>query len=773
MLLILVFFPMVAAVLSYVTGRRNKDARDNLVILFSAAELLLAGIALLLAASGAEIVNVIPGFCGFGLHFRLDGFRAMYALIGGVMWTMCAMLSKEYFSRHYHNRNRYYFFYLFTLGATVGVFLSADLYTTFIFFEIMSFTSYTWVAHDENALAMRSAETYLAVAVIGGMVMLMGLFLLKLELGTLMIADLYEAARQADQAHLWVAGICILLGFGAKAGMFPLHIWLPKAHPVAPAPASALLSGILTKTGIYGIIVVTLEVFRNNLGFANLVLALGVITMFLGALLGVFSINLKRTLACSSMSQIGFILTGIACASLLGGHNALAARGTVLYMMNHSLFKLILFMSAGVIYMNIHKLDLNDVRGFGRHKPLLHFAFLMGMFGLMGIPYFSGYVSKTLIHEGIVELAEHVAEQGHGSLALIYTIVEWIFLLSGGLTGAYMLKLYICIFWEKNTVYQAAYDDVVFPMSRLSSAALFMSAILVPILGVRPDITMDPIADLMAGMTHQGHLEHAVQYFSLTNLKGAFISISIGLVVYLGMIRPLLIKKKKDGRVYINAWPERLDLEDRVYRPAIYGLLVLGGKLAVVADVKMIEERFYIPLITAVTNFGAKLTVIANERILEERIFRPVIAFATALGSALAVPGREEILEGRIYAPLIRAVTFIGYVPARVISVLTDALAALLTRTILRGQQRKAYEPHVGNQLAYAAGSVANSAAEGLNRTVFRDNPREHHFVGRMAGLLDGARDVRQRLTHTMSYALLTFGLGLCAALIYLIFFNK
>ena len=116
------------------------------------------------------------------------------------------------------------------------------------------------------------------------------------------------------------------------------------------------------------------------------------------------------------MSQICFILTGIAMGCLLGEENALAARGALLYMVNHSLFKLVLFMAAGVVYMNLHKLNLNDVRGFGRKKPILHFAFLMGAVGLMGVPGFSGYVSKTLIHEGIVEYAELLAEEGMGAL---------------------------------------------------------------------------------------------------------------------------------------------------------------------------------------------------------------------------------------------------------------------------------------------------------------------------------------------------------------------
>ena len=172
----------------------------------------------------------------------------VYVGVALLMWSMTALFSREYFA-HYRNRNRYYFFFLLTLGATLGVFMSGDLYTAFVFFEIMSFTSYTWVAHDEKPGAMKAAGTYLAVAVIGGLVMLMGIMMLYFKLGTVMINEICEAAIPVfesgeDTAYMFVAGICILFGFGAKAGMFPLHIWLPKAHPVAPAPASALLSGV-------------------------------------------------------------------------------------------------------------------------------------------------------------------------------------------------------------------------------------------------------------------------------------------------------------------------------------------------------------------------------------------------------------------------------------------------------------------------------------------------------------------------------------------------
>ena len=155
----------------------------------------------------------LPGFCGMGLNLRLDGFRLVYLGIGVLMWGCSGLFSREYMA-HYKRKLRYYGFFWATFVATAGVFLSADLYTTFIFFEIMSLTSYVWVAFDEKPESLEAAQTYLAVAVIGGMVMLMGLFLLSHLLGTLEIDRIPAAAAQAaaagHQPELYAAGGLLL-----------------------------------------------------------------------------------------------------------------------------------------------------------------------------------------------------------------------------------------------------------------------------------------------------------------------------------------------------------------------------------------------------------------------------------------------------------------------------------------------------------------------------------------------------------------------------------
>lgn len=613
-LAVLVFMPFLTGLATYWIGKAGDGKREGLgisrggriaALCAVAAELLLA---LLLAAlfygnsrimllhlyeeTELALESSIPAVCGFGLRFRMDGLRLILAVVAAFMWAMTTSLSGEYFARHRHV-SRFYLFLLWTLGAVMGVFLSADLLTTFVFFEIMSFTSYVWVAQEENAPSLRAAETYLAVAVIGGLVLLMGIFLLYHALGTLEISALGAAAEGcAQKGTLYAAGACMLVGFGAKAGAFPLHIWLPKAHPVAPAPASALLSGILTKTGVYGMLILSCQLFLHDGRWGMLMLALGVITMTLGAVLAVFPLDLKRTLACSSMSQIGFILVGVGMQGLLGEENALAAHGTLLHMVNHSLIKLVLFMAAGVIFFNIHELDLNKIRGYGRKKPLLKGIFLIGALAIGGVPLFAGYVSKTLLHESILEY-------GGGAL---FTAVEWLFLVSGGLTVAYMTKLFVAVFVEKNIdeARQAVYDEKRPYMNRVTGFALTFSAFVLLFWGLLPGLTMEPVARLGQSFMGVARGGEAVAYFHVKNLSGGAVSIGIGILVYLAGIRGLLMRARTSGArqggirgflkwrmpaEYVNPLPAWLDLEDMLYRPLFLTLLpLLCGVLCRIMD---------------------------------------------------------------------------------------------------------------------------------------------------------------------------------------------
>ncbi len=581
---IMVFWPICASIVSYLIGRKDKKMRDYFANFVTIVEF---GLALLMIPTVINEHSVYFTLMPFGherLFFQMDGFRCIYAVITTFMWMCTTIFSREYFA-HYRNRNRYYLFMLMTEGATVAVFLSGDVLTLFTFFEVMAFTSYVMVIHDEKPGAQRASETYTYLNVFGGLVTLMGIFLLYNTIGTLEIDKIKDAcAALPNKKMLYWAAATMIVGFGGKSGMFPLHVWLPKAHPVAPAPASALLSGVLTKTGVYGIIIISCHMLFGDWVWGSVLLAIAVITMFGGAFLALFSVDLKRTLACSSMSQIGFILTAISMQCILmanpevtGEFHFYAVQGAILHMMNHSLIKLCLFMSAGVVYMNLHKLNLNDVRGFGYHKPLLKFIFGMGVLAIIGMPLWSGYISKTLIHESIVERI--FMYHDYEFAARVFQVVESIFTLTGGLTTAYMTKIYIAVFWEKNPYNQEKMDSTNGKyMNKASAFVLTLSSLVLPFFGLTFYKTMIPISSFGSGfMNMQGH-PHVVPFLEWACLKGAAASLAIGAIIYLLIVRQLLMEKDENGnKVYINAWPKWIDLEDYIYRPLVVKVLPFIG----------------------------------------------------------------------------------------------------------------------------------------------------------------------------------------------------
>ena len=574
----LVFFPMAGGVIGYVIGRKSKAARDN----WACAVTFMTWIAVFLLF-GKGTAFTISNVFSLGIHFDGEDLRIVLCFLAAFAWFMTTVFSKEYFA-HYRNRNRYYLFMQLTLGATLGVFLSADLFTALIFFEIMSFTSFVLVIHDETRLAVRAAQTYLTVAVIGGLVTLMGLFMMYSMAGTLDMNALAEfVAMQEDKSSVYAVGVLILFGFAAKAGLFPMHIWLPEAHPVAPAPASALLSCILTKSGVFGMIVLGCKIFLYDAVWGHMMLALGAITMSLGAFLALFSANLKRILACSSLSQIGFIAVAIGMQGLLADHNGLAANGTILHVVNHSLLKLLLFMAAGVIYMNTHQLHLNDIRGWGKDKPLLKGIFFLGCWGIACLPLGNGYISKTLIHESIVEYIQDL--QVYGDPTSYIQGIEYLFLLSGGLTLAYMMKIFVAVFMEKNPNTKTHTGKNAY-MTKTSATVLLICALFVPILGSLPYMTMDKIADISRDFMGAYAPGHAVYYFAWINLKGAVITLVVGLFVYFLFIRKVLMGKDENGNmIYVERWPEWLNLENRLYRPLLLSWLpYIGGFAARVLD---------------------------------------------------------------------------------------------------------------------------------------------------------------------------------------------
>lgn len=493
------------------------------------------------------------------IGFVIDEFRLVQVILAAILWIVAMVCSVDYMKQKEH-KARYYLFSVATFLAAVGVFFGKDFYTIFIFFEIMSFTSFVWVIQEETKKSIQAANTYLAIAVLGGLVMLMGIFMYY---GT----DLNQNLR-------YVSGICMLFGFGAKAGIFFLHIWMRDSYDKAPAPASALLSAVLSKTGVFGIILVTKELFYGDEIWAKLILVLATLTMCFGAVCAILSVEMKQILAFSSMSQIGFILVGVGMYGLLGEHGAIAIRGSVLHMMNHSLVKVILFILAGYIFMQVKSLNLNDIKGAGRGKIGMHVLFLAAYLGIIGMPFWNGYISKSLIHESIVEGIHLGVVSGN-----FLNILEILFLFCGGCTIAYMTKIYICLFWQGSEKSKKI-EEV--SIGKLSGALLSVVALAVTVFGIVPNVFDDFFMDKMQVIG--GTFEHGekISYFGLEMLKGAVISIIIGIVLYVVVVRLCLTDKEKEYRYIVPKW---VSLENTIYKPVfLYAIPAVCGFFCRIAD---------------------------------------------------------------------------------------------------------------------------------------------------------------------------------------------
>jgi hydrogenase-4 component B len=535
-------------------GRKSESFR-NLFNVIMTGMLFLVVTILYKPVSRNAIELFIPDIMGTGLYLKLDIFRYIFVWITVFIWFLTTIYSTRYLIK-YKNRNRYYAFFMLTLSSTIGIFLSEHLLNLFTFFEIMSFTSYILIIHDEDEYAHEAGKSYLGMAIGGGLVLLMGLFLLFDYTATLNISELPLKIKEIGSIKYLVSGL-IIIGFGVKAGMVPLHVWLPKAHPAAPTPASAILSGILLKTGIFGILITTGVIMEGDILISTIILILGFINMFLGGLLAIFQRNIKRILAYSSMSQMGYILMGIGLIGILKEHKAVAIYGTIYHIINHAIYKGLLFLGAGIIYMILHDLSINEIRGFGKHKPILKAMFLTGIFAVIGIPGFNGFASKTLLHEALLE-AQHIYHNGW------FTVAEIVFILSSGLTVAYLLKIFIAVFVEQNEKYWGQYKHHI--RKRVSIPLIILSGVIVYI-GIRPNAVMYVIDGALVTFGLQKGLE--AEFYTLNNIKASLLAVAIGVTIYIGFVRKYLRKQKGSESWYVNPSLGWLNIEKDIYSPVL------------------------------------------------------------------------------------------------------------------------------------------------------------------------------------------------------------
>ncbi|MBI5787462.1 MAG: hypothetical protein HZA78_01210 [Candidatus Schekmanbacteria bacterium] len=460
---------------------------------------------------------------GFDFTFRVDAAALTVAYVTNFLWILSGIYAIGYMTIE-ENRTRYDYFMLSALGANLGVLLTGDFLSLFFFFEGLILFPYSLVAHKEDPGALRGANLYLYLGVISSLTLLTGITLFYKYTGTVNILPISDAAAlRMTPATKYIIAVLMIIGFGGKAGVFLEHIWLPAAHPVAPTPASALLSGAMIKAGAYGIFRVVCLLFlpksftltqylkqwatMSNIGYA--VIWVGIVSMFLAVLAALITANSKRMLAFHSVSQMGYIVMGIGCAAYMGSDGAMGLAGSIYHMVNHALFKCALFLGVGAMYYRTHELDMYKLGGMRKNMPIVALGLFIAACGIAGIPCFNGFASKTLLHHAILEAYDHSAHLGGGVKDYKLKLAEIIFMITAGGTFASNMKLFALTCLGKRP---EKYADVEAP-PRAMHVAIILVSFAILFIGLRPNWMLETLigpALAVFGFNPGSHAYHMI-----------------------------------------------------------------------------------------------------------------------------------------------------------------------------------------------------------------------------------------------------------------------
>ena len=367
------------------------------------------------------------------IFFSADKMGRVFMTIVTIVFPLVGIYAFEYMG-HYEQEQRFYGFYLMVYGVLLALSYAGNIVTYYLFYEMMSIFSMPLVFHFRSREAVMAGLKYLFYSLTGAYFVLFGIYFLNQYTITLDFTaggtlDMTKVA--GNEGLLLVVAMSMIVGFGVKAGMIPLHAWLPNAHPIAPAPASAALSSIIVKMGVFGVMRVVYFLFGADFLRGTWVqytwITLTLITVFFGSMMAYREKVFKKRLAYSTVSQVSYILFGMALM------HPTALTGSLLHIMFHAVIKSALFMSAGAVIYKCGVERVDEMRGIGKKMPKIMWSFTLCSLALIGIPPASGFISKWYL--------------ATGSLATDIPVVSWlgpvVLLISALLTAGYLLPIAI------------------------------------------------------------------------------------------------------------------------------------------------------------------------------------------------------------------------------------------------------------------------------------------------------------------------------------------
>ena len=432
-LLLTILFPIISGIIISIPEMENRKRHIFYIAALFITDIL--GAVTILNGGSARLFAFTDTISAY---FRADGIGRFFMIFVMLLYTVTCFYAFEYMKME-ERENVFFAFYFVCFGAMLAVCLAGNLVTLYLCFEMATLTSMPLVLHEMTKAAVSAALKYLFYSIGGALLGLLAVFFVtycSADPGVFVQGGSLDMARIAGNEKLLLAMVFIgIVGFGTKAGLYPMHGWLPTAHPIAPAPASALLSGIIAKAGIIAIIrLVYYSVgadFLRGTWVQYTWMTLCMLTIFMGSMMAYKEKVTKKRLAYSTISQISYINLGLALLTPEG------AVGSLLHVAAHATSKGCLFLAAGVFIYKLGKRNVTELRGIGKQLPITMWCFLIASLSLVGIPPMGGFVSKWYIA---------LAAVGDG-MGLYSILPPVILLVSALLTAGYLLPVAIDAFF--------------------------------------------------------------------------------------------------------------------------------------------------------------------------------------------------------------------------------------------------------------------------------------------------------------------------------------
>ena len=522
LLTVIIPFLLAIAVVSFVKERFNRaqQLRLIMVIIFVVAIVMacLLGLMLFEILKGNTIHSAfLPQMAPFGLRLQVDGLSIVMALIGFLLWLAVSIYSINYIKI---NLVSYYSLLLIVLGAVQGSVFAKDLISFYVFLEITAVATYFLIIHKRNIEALQAGYKYILMTLIGAFLILFSIILVYVDTGS------YEVIMVTKSGGI-IAPVLFLLGCFVKAGAAPLHIWLPDAHPAAPSPVSAFLSGMMIKIGVYGIIRFIFPILNFDLPATHfgellslLIMSIGVASMLIGVLLALLQTDVKRLLAYHSISQMGYILLGIGLGTKLG------LAGGLYHLANHTMFKGLLFLCMGAVIYSTGTRELDNLGGLWKRMPITTSTCIVAALAISGIPPFNGFASKKV-------LAEAAANYNY--------VLKFVMMITAALTFASFLKLISYTFFGELKKQLITVKEV--PL--LMQLPMIVLAILCVFLGINAQFVLDRFIEFAIAGIVQPRSILQIKFWTRGTVLDALFIITLGFVAYIAASKLGLIGREK------------------------------------------------------------------------------------------------------------------------------------------------------------------------------------------------------------------------------------